>query len=280
MKRLINLATEAPLGDGLRIEQDFFRAFNLSRNFKDVAERRARPWSSADARRRGAGRPGILRDLRCARGFNSGNNFAAVIALAALGVIAAAKRAARAPVARFPGDFHCDHQRGQLVRSSGGRQTTRRGAPSIRYWLSSDRAGCTSRTHGRAAAIRPSCWRGRSGQAARSTRKTAVPRGLQEGEEAWKARLKEPGLRATWSSCKSRSTIRRHSAGPARVARRGDHRHELPRHGRARVRPHPDQRGRLQGAQTGRRLRRHRQQRAAGLGRARCQHAASYRRGL
>ena len=41
MKRLINLATEAPLGDGLRIEQDFFRAFNLSRNFKDVAERRA-----------------------------------------------------------------------------------------------------------------------------------------------------------------------------------------------------------------------------------------------
>src|SRR5438445_12024596 len=33
MKRLINLATEAPLGEGLRIEQDFFRAFNLSRNF-------------------------------------------------------------------------------------------------------------------------------------------------------------------------------------------------------------------------------------------------------
>jgi len=25
----------------LRIEQDFFRAFNLSRNFKDVADRRA-----------------------------------------------------------------------------------------------------------------------------------------------------------------------------------------------------------------------------------------------
>ena len=41
MKRLINLATEAPLGDGLRVEQDFFRAFNLSRNFKHVAERRA-----------------------------------------------------------------------------------------------------------------------------------------------------------------------------------------------------------------------------------------------
>ncbi|HLK86719.1 MAG TPA: enoyl-CoA hydratase [Candidatus Binataceae bacterium] len=41
MKRLINLATEAPLADGLRIEQDFFRAFNLSRNFNDVAERRA-----------------------------------------------------------------------------------------------------------------------------------------------------------------------------------------------------------------------------------------------
>ena len=41
MKRLINLATEAPLGDGLRIEQDFFRAFNQSRNFKGVAERRA-----------------------------------------------------------------------------------------------------------------------------------------------------------------------------------------------------------------------------------------------
>jgi enoyl-CoA hydratase/carnithine racemase len=41
MKRLINLATEAPLGDGLRIEQDFFRAFNLNRNFQGVAERRA-----------------------------------------------------------------------------------------------------------------------------------------------------------------------------------------------------------------------------------------------
>ncbi len=41
MKRLINLATEAPLAEGLRIEQDFFRAFNLSRNFKDVAQRRA-----------------------------------------------------------------------------------------------------------------------------------------------------------------------------------------------------------------------------------------------
>ena len=41
MKRLINLATEAPLGDGLRIEQDFFRAFNQSRNFKGVAARRA-----------------------------------------------------------------------------------------------------------------------------------------------------------------------------------------------------------------------------------------------
>jgi enoyl-CoA hydratase len=41
MKRLINLATEAPLGDGLRIEQDFFRAFNQSRNFKAVEERRA-----------------------------------------------------------------------------------------------------------------------------------------------------------------------------------------------------------------------------------------------
>jgi len=41
MKKLINLATEAPLADGLRIEQDFFRAFNLSRGFKDVGERRA-----------------------------------------------------------------------------------------------------------------------------------------------------------------------------------------------------------------------------------------------
>jgi enoyl-CoA hydratase len=40
MKRLINLATEAPLGDGLRIEQDFFRAFNLSGNFQGVTERR------------------------------------------------------------------------------------------------------------------------------------------------------------------------------------------------------------------------------------------------
>src|ERR1700691_864752 len=40
MKRLINLATEAPLGDGLRIEQDFFRAFNQSRHFQGVAERR------------------------------------------------------------------------------------------------------------------------------------------------------------------------------------------------------------------------------------------------
>ena len=41
IKRLINLATEAPLGDGLRIEQDFFRAFNLNRGFANVAERRA-----------------------------------------------------------------------------------------------------------------------------------------------------------------------------------------------------------------------------------------------
>ena len=41
MKKLINLATEAPLADGLRIEQDFFRAFNLSRGFRDVAQRRA-----------------------------------------------------------------------------------------------------------------------------------------------------------------------------------------------------------------------------------------------
>jgi enoyl-CoA hydratase len=41
MKRLINLATEATLGDGLRTEQDFFRAFNLSRDFQAVAERRA-----------------------------------------------------------------------------------------------------------------------------------------------------------------------------------------------------------------------------------------------
>lgn len=41
IKRLINLATEAPLADGLRIEQDFFRAFNLNRGFDKVAERRA-----------------------------------------------------------------------------------------------------------------------------------------------------------------------------------------------------------------------------------------------
>ena len=41
MKRLINLATEAPLDEGLRIEQDFFRAFNQSRDFQAVAERRA-----------------------------------------------------------------------------------------------------------------------------------------------------------------------------------------------------------------------------------------------
>src|SRR5690242_3019393 len=40
IKRLINLATEAPLADGLRIEQDFFRAFNLNRGFDKVAERR------------------------------------------------------------------------------------------------------------------------------------------------------------------------------------------------------------------------------------------------
>jgi enoyl-CoA hydratase len=41
MKRLINMATEAPLGEGLRIEQDFFRAFNQSGNFKAVEGRRA-----------------------------------------------------------------------------------------------------------------------------------------------------------------------------------------------------------------------------------------------
>jgi enoyl-CoA hydratase len=41
IKRLIDLATQAPLADGLRIEQDFFRAFNLSRGFNNVANRRA-----------------------------------------------------------------------------------------------------------------------------------------------------------------------------------------------------------------------------------------------
>lgn len=40
VKRLINMATEAPLGEGLRIEQDFFRAFNQSRSARAVAERR------------------------------------------------------------------------------------------------------------------------------------------------------------------------------------------------------------------------------------------------
>jgi enoyl-CoA hydratase/carnithine racemase len=40
MKRLYDLATRAPLGDGLRIEQDFFRAFNQSRNLGDIEARR------------------------------------------------------------------------------------------------------------------------------------------------------------------------------------------------------------------------------------------------
>jgi enoyl-CoA hydratase/carnithine racemase len=53
MKRLIDLATEAPLGEGLRIEQDFFRAFNLSRSFKDVAERRASVVERGRAQTRG-----------------------------------------------------------------------------------------------------------------------------------------------------------------------------------------------------------------------------------
>ncbi len=40
MKRLIDLATRAPLGDALRIEQDFFRAFNQSNRLRDMDERR------------------------------------------------------------------------------------------------------------------------------------------------------------------------------------------------------------------------------------------------
>ncbi len=41
MKRLITLTTESTLGEGMRIEQDFFRAYNSSRNLKAVEERRA-----------------------------------------------------------------------------------------------------------------------------------------------------------------------------------------------------------------------------------------------
>jgi enoyl-CoA hydratase len=40
MKRLYDLATRAPLGDGLRIEQDFFRAFSHSRSLSDMETRR------------------------------------------------------------------------------------------------------------------------------------------------------------------------------------------------------------------------------------------------
>ncbi len=40
MKRLIDLATRAPLGDGLRIEQDFFRAFNQSSHARGIEQRR------------------------------------------------------------------------------------------------------------------------------------------------------------------------------------------------------------------------------------------------
>jgi enoyl-CoA hydratase len=40
MKRLIDLATRAPLGEGLRIEQDFFRAFNQSSHARNIEERR------------------------------------------------------------------------------------------------------------------------------------------------------------------------------------------------------------------------------------------------
>jgi enoyl-CoA hydratase/carnithine racemase len=40
MKRLYDLAARASLGDGLRIEQDFFRAFNQSRNLGDMDARR------------------------------------------------------------------------------------------------------------------------------------------------------------------------------------------------------------------------------------------------
>jgi enoyl-CoA hydratase len=40
MKKLIDLATRAPLGDGLRIEQDFFRAFNQSNQLRNMDERR------------------------------------------------------------------------------------------------------------------------------------------------------------------------------------------------------------------------------------------------
>ena len=75
MKRLINLATEAPLGDGLRIEQDFFRAFNLSRNLKTWRSA-ARPWSSVDARSRGAsGAQAYTEGTYDAQAaFNSGDN--------------------------------------------------------------------------------------------------------------------------------------------------------------------------------------------------------------
>ncbi len=40
MKRLYDLAARAPLGEALRIEQDFFRAFNQSRNLGDMETRR------------------------------------------------------------------------------------------------------------------------------------------------------------------------------------------------------------------------------------------------
>jgi enoyl-CoA hydratase len=40
MKKLIDLATRAPLGDGLRIEQDFFRAFNQGSRARGIEERR------------------------------------------------------------------------------------------------------------------------------------------------------------------------------------------------------------------------------------------------
>lgn len=40
LKRVYDLATRAPLGEGLRIEQDFFRAFNQSRNLGDMEARR------------------------------------------------------------------------------------------------------------------------------------------------------------------------------------------------------------------------------------------------
>ena len=106
------------------------------------------------------------------------------------------------------------------------------------------------------------------------------PPASKKGEEAWKARLKEPGmsnvveLQKPFDHPDDILPVPPESLDAVIIDMNY---HDLVGRGYDRTK---DQRGRVQGAQTGRRLRRDRQQRSARLGRTRRQHAASYRRGV